>query len=121
MTSARRVASLDEVPAGQPKLVELDGTRIVLARVGSAVYACGDVCAHRGGPLSEGKLKMHISKDFFGGELVEEEEALKLIRESHMISLAGQKSVNIALSNKLGSPQAVREIEGVPFLMIYKF
>jgi nitrite reductase/ring-hydroxylating ferredoxin subunit len=50
------VASLDEVPAGQPKLVELDGTRIVLARVGSAVYACGDVCAHRGGPLSEGKL-----------------------------------------------------------------
>ncbi|HWP74457.1 MAG TPA: Rieske (2Fe-2S) protein, partial [Methylomirabilota bacterium] len=56
MSSARRVASLDEVPAGQPKLVELDGTRIVLARVGSAVYACGDVCAHRGGPLSEGKL-----------------------------------------------------------------
>jgi nitrite reductase (NADH) small subunit/3-phenylpropionate/trans-cinnamate dioxygenase ferredoxin subunit len=36
--------------------VELDGTRIVLARVGSAVYACGGVCAHRGGPLSEGKL-----------------------------------------------------------------
>ena len=56
MSSARRVASLDEVPAGQPKLVELDGTRIVLARVGSAVYACGDVCAHRGGPLGEGKL-----------------------------------------------------------------
>ena len=56
MSSARRVASLDEVPAGQPKLVELDGTRIVLARVGSAVYACGDVCAHRGGPLGEGKF-----------------------------------------------------------------
>jgi nitrite reductase (NADH) small subunit len=53
---ARRVASLDEVPAGQPKLVELDGTRIVLARTGDLVYACGDVCAHRGGPLSEGKL-----------------------------------------------------------------
>jgi apoptosis-inducing factor 3 len=53
---ARRVASLDEVPAGQPKLVELDGMRIVLARVGDLVYACGDVCTHRGGPLSEGKL-----------------------------------------------------------------
>ena len=56
MSLARRVASLDEVPAGQPKLVELDGTRIVLARVGDVVYACGDVCTHRGGPLSEGKL-----------------------------------------------------------------
>jgi nitrite reductase/ring-hydroxylating ferredoxin subunit len=53
---ARRVASLDEVPAGRPKLVDLAGTRIVLARVGDVVYACGEVCSHRGGPLSEGKL-----------------------------------------------------------------
>jgi nitrite reductase/ring-hydroxylating ferredoxin subunit len=51
-----RAASLDAVPADQPALVEIDGIRIVLARVGDAVYACGDVCAHRGGPLSEGKL-----------------------------------------------------------------
>ena len=56
MSETRRVASLDEVPAGQPKVVELDGLRIVLARVGDAVYACGDVCTHRGGPLGEGKL-----------------------------------------------------------------
>jgi nitrite reductase (NADH) small subunit len=56
VSPARRVASLDEVPAGQPKLVELEGARVVLARVGDAVYACGDMCAHRGGPLSEGKL-----------------------------------------------------------------
>jgi nitrite reductase/ring-hydroxylating ferredoxin subunit len=56
VSSARRVASLDEVPAGQPKVVELDGVRVVLTRVGDAVYACGDVCTHRGGPLGEGKL-----------------------------------------------------------------
>lgn len=56
MSRPRQVASLDEVPAGQLKLVELDGTRIVLARIGDAVYACGDVCSHRGGPLSQGKL-----------------------------------------------------------------
>ena len=51
-----RAAPLEEVPPGQPKLVELDGVRVVLARVGDAVYACGDMCAHRGGALSEGKL-----------------------------------------------------------------
>lgn len=56
MSLARRVASLAEVPTGHLKLVELDGARIVLARVGDSVYACGDTCAHRGGPLSEGKL-----------------------------------------------------------------
>ncbi len=56
MSGARRVASLEEVPTGQPTLVDLDGARIVLARVRDTVYALGDVCAHRGGPLSDGKL-----------------------------------------------------------------
>ena len=74
-----------------------------------------------GTTLSEGKLKMHISKDFFGGELVEEDEVVKIIKDSSILSLAGVRSVNVALANKLGSPQAVREIQGVPFLMIYKF
>jgi nitrite reductase/ring-hydroxylating ferredoxin subunit len=51
-----RVASLAEVEPGQPKLVESGGARIVLIRVGDQVYAVSDTCAHKGGPLSEGKL-----------------------------------------------------------------
>ena len=54
--SALRAASIEEVEHGQLKLVELNGTRVVLTRVGDQVYAFGDVCAHKGGPLSEGKL-----------------------------------------------------------------
>ena len=58
MTDARevRVAVLAELPAGAPRPVEVDGTRIVLVRVGDTVHACGDVCPHRGGWLSEGRL-----------------------------------------------------------------
>jgi nitrite reductase/ring-hydroxylating ferredoxin subunit len=51
-----RAASLAEIKPGQPILVELGGQRIVLARVGEQVHALSDTCAHRGGPLSEGKL-----------------------------------------------------------------
>ena len=51
-----RAASLGDVVAGRPTLVELDGARVVLARVGDQVYALADTCAHRGGPLSEGRL-----------------------------------------------------------------
>src|SRR2546426_12805836 len=51
-----RVARLDELQPGEPKAVEVEGTPIVLARVGESVYACGDMCMHQGGPLSEGKL-----------------------------------------------------------------
>ena len=74
-----------------------------------------------GKTLNEGKLKMHISRDYFGGQMVDGAEALRLMEESSIINLAGHKAVGIALSNKLGAENAVRVIEGVPFLMIYKF
>ena len=51
-----RVSALEDVPSGGCKLAEVNGTRVVLARVGERVYACADACSHRGGPLSEGKL-----------------------------------------------------------------
>ena len=54
--TAVRAASLEEVPTGTCKLMEANGTRVVVARVGEQVYACADGCSHRGGPLSEGKL-----------------------------------------------------------------
>jgi len=44
------------VAVGRPMLVEAEGARLVLVRVGDRVHALGDVCAHKGGPLSEGKL-----------------------------------------------------------------
>lgn len=74
-----------------------------------------------GKTLSEGKLKMHISRDYFGGQVVDAREALQMMKESSIINLAGDRAVEIALANKLGAEQAVRRIEGVPFLMIYKF
>ena len=46
---------LDELTPGRPRLIEVKGHRVVLTRVGDAVYACADACAHKGGPLSEGK------------------------------------------------------------------
>jgi nitrite reductase/ring-hydroxylating ferredoxin subunit len=47
---------VDALTAGVPRLVELDGRRVVLVRAGDAVYALAEACAHKGGPLSEGKL-----------------------------------------------------------------
>lgn len=54
--TALRAGSLAEVVPGAPRLVELHGRRVVLARLADQVYACADSCAHRGGPLGEGKL-----------------------------------------------------------------
>lgn len=74
-----------------------------------------------GKTVSEGSLKVHLSKEFYSGEIVDKGQALRLIRTCSVINLAGSRSVSLAVENKMGAIEAVREIEEVPFLMIYKF
>jgi hypothetical protein len=74
-----------------------------------------------GRTVSEGALKVHLSSEFYSGEVVDTGEALRLIRTCSIVNLAGSRSVSLAVDNKVGAPEAIREIEEVPFLMIYKF
>ena len=74
-----------------------------------------------GRTVKEGKLQMPISREFYFGEMVGETEALNLIKSCSIVNLVGRRSVSLAVDNKIGARQAVREIEDVPFLMVYKF
>lgn len=46
-----------DLPEGEMRRVEVQGTAIMLARQHGRVYALAEACAHLGGPLSEGELK----------------------------------------------------------------
>jgi hypothetical protein len=74
-----------------------------------------------GRTVEEGNLRVHLSKEFYSGEVVDKGEALRLIRTCSIVNLAGSRSVNLAVENNVGTAAAIREIEEVPFLMIYKF
>lgn len=74
-----------------------------------------------GRTVTEGKLKVHISKEFYCGEIVDRSEALRLIKTCAIVSLTGTRSVSLAVDNSIGAREAIRQIEDVPFLMIYKF
>jgi len=52
-----RVAGRGDVPAGEMLIVEIEGEEIVLANVDGQIYAFGNGCTHRGGPLGEGLLE----------------------------------------------------------------
>jgi nitrite reductase/ring-hydroxylating ferredoxin subunit len=54
--SATPVARVEDIPSDHPILVEVDGVKLALVRVGEAVYAIDDTCTHQGGPLSGGKV-----------------------------------------------------------------
>jgi len=55
MPKFMKVATTDELEDEQAKLVEVEGQKIALFRLGEAFYALSDTCTHRGGPLSEGR------------------------------------------------------------------
>ncbi len=52
-----KVAEESEIPAGRMKLVDVQGTRVVVANVDGSCVAFSDECTHDGGPLSDGDLE----------------------------------------------------------------
>ena len=50
------VATVDEIPPGRRKIVELDGRSIGIFNVGGEFLAVRNRCPHQGGPLCQGAL-----------------------------------------------------------------
>jgi len=74
-----------------------------------------------GTTVKGGNVDMQISTDYFGRDKVNEDEAIKLVKESSIINLAGTRIVEKVLDQKLASERAVKKVGRVSFLMIYKF
>jgi 3-phenylpropionate/trans-cinnamate dioxygenase ferredoxin subunit len=51
------VARVDELPAGQWRTVDVDGTRVVVFNIDGGHYAIEDVCTHDGGQLTGGHVE----------------------------------------------------------------
>ena len=74
------------------------------------------------GKTVKGKgLEIHISESYFGGDQVNLDEALGLIRKSYSANLAGTRIVEQTLKANLGSRLAVKKVGSISFLMIFKF
>lgn len=56
MPDFQRVASTDEIPPGEMKVVEVNGEEVVVANVDGEFVCFSNHCSHRGGPLGEGML-----------------------------------------------------------------
>ncbi len=50
------VATVDELPNGARKLIEVDGRPLAVFNIAGAYYCIADVCSHDDGPVAEGDL-----------------------------------------------------------------
>jgi hypothetical protein len=65
-------------------------------------------------------LNLNISKSYYGERLIEKEEAEDLLKKSSTMNLVGKETISLSLSLGIGSHQGVKEVDGVPFLIVFK-
>jgi nitrite reductase/ring-hydroxylating ferredoxin subunit len=71
--------SVESLPTGQAKVIELAGKMVAVIHTPDGIFAVDEMCPHRGGPLSEGKIEgnsivcpWHRARfDFTNGKLLE--------------------------------------------------
>jgi len=73
-----------------------------------------------GKELSKGDLTIKINRNYYGERVVEKNEALDLLKSYSIINMVGKETVSMSIDLGIGSKQGVKEINQVPFLLVFK-
>jgi hypothetical protein len=70
--------------------------------------------------LTRDKFTLKISKSYYGQKTVEKKEAEDLLRKCDNINMVGKEIIDLSVSLGIGSFDAVKIIDGIPFLIVFK-
>jgi hypothetical protein len=73
-----------------------------------------------GRTLSKGNLTLKITDNYYAEKTVEKEEAKNLLRSSNSINMVGKEIISLCVNMGIGSQEGVKEIDGIPFLIVFK-
>lgn len=71
--------------------------------------------------FKEGKLCIKISNQFFGGSLINLEDAIHILKESSNYNIVGESVIEKAIDYKILRRESVRLINGVPMALKMMF
>ncbi len=74
-----------------------------------------------GKTVKESELTLNISKSYFAERIVDQNEAEVLLRKSTIINMVGKETIALSVGIGIGSSKGVKEIDGIPFLLVFKF
>lgn len=74
-----------------------------------------------GRTVRQSDVEINISKSYYGERIIDEKEAESLLRNSSIINMVGRQTIDLSLKMGIGSSKGVKEIEGIPFLIVFKF
>lgn len=74
-----------------------------------------------GKTIKKSDFSLNISKNYFAERFIEKAEAEELLKKYSIINMVGKETIALAIELRIGSPKGVKEIDGVPFLLVFKF
>ena len=71
--------------------------------------------------ITKEDFSLNISRNYFAQRFVEKTEAEELLKEYAVINMVGKETISLAINLGIGSLKGVKEIQDVPFLLVFKF
>ena len=73
-----------------------------------------------GRTINRDDFSLKISEKYYGEKSVEKDEAEALLKESDNINMVGKEIISLSTDIGVGSRDGVKEIDGIPFLIVFK-
>ena len=73
-----------------------------------------------GRTLNKGNFTLKITDNYYAEKIVEKEEAKDLLRSSNSINMVGKEIIALSVDMGIGSEDGIKEIDGIPFLIVFK-
>jgi hypothetical protein len=70
--------------------------------------------------VTKDNFTLNISNSYYGERIVEQDEAEELLQKCSSINMVGKEIISLSVSLGIGSHEGVKEIDGVPFLIVFK-
>ncbi|MHA1272289.1 MAG: DUF424 domain-containing protein [Promethearchaeota archaeon] len=83
------------------------------------VACCDEILLNK--VFCEGELKIEITESFFGGTLMNLEDAIEILKEASYFNIVGENIIKEAVNQKLLPKEGVRRINGIPMALKMMF
>ncbi|TFG19899.1 MAG: DUF424 family protein [Promethearchaeota archaeon] len=83
------------------------------------IACCDEILLNK--VYEENNLKIEISEHFYGGNLLELEEAIEILKEANYFNIVGEKIIEKAIDCKILPKEGIRIINGIPMALKMMF
>ncbi|MFW9945937.1 MAG: DUF424 family protein [Candidatus Odinarchaeota archaeon] len=71
--------------------------------------------------FTEGNLRIEINEQFFGGNLIDIDDAIEILKDASYFNIVGENIINKVIDLNILPKEGVRSINGVPMALKMMF